>query len=438
LPSRGRTSCAVALAIALAWGAVSRAEDPECGPFPIAAAAPAPARCGEPGIEPAAASGPGEFSRIELEAPGVRELAIPGESLLALPKGPGGLPLDYELGPGARIASSFFSPVLCATVARVVGPEGATPAELVTRVPATAALVPHSLYLPAGELRALEPGSADPYRPLQYALDEIEVEAMWRVSDGAGVTVALLDSAPDVAHRELSGVRVVPLDAAAPAPAAALHGTLLAGVIAARADNAFGIRGIAPGADLAAIPVCGRRRPGARETCGLYEILRGLDSAWEVRARVINLSLVGPSNPLLERAMSRLERLGVGVVAAAGNEGTEHARYPAAYPSVLGVGAVDRRGALYARSNRGLSAKLLAPGVEIVSTAPNSSFAFGSGTSLASAHVSGAMALLVGSGMTPARARALLAPEGASTAPRLRKLCALLERDGRSCTAGSR
>lgn len=434
MPSLCRSS--LALAFALAWSAAARAEDPECEPFAIAGGVSEPARCGEPGIEPARAPESGEFARIEAETPALRELARPGEALLALPKGPGGdLPGDYELGPGARIASSFFSPVLCATVARIVGPEGATPGQLVTRVPATAALVAHSVYLPAGEARALERGGTDPYRDLQYALDEIEVEAMWRVSDGGGVTVALLDSAPDPAHRELAGVRIVPLDASAPAPPAALHGTLLAGVIGARVGNGFGIRGVAPGADLVAIPVCGRKQRGAPETCGLYEVLRGLDAAWEQKARVVNLSLVGPSNPLLERAVSRLERLGIGLVAASGNENTEQARYPAAYPSVLGVGAVDRRGTLYARSNRGLSAKLLAPGVEIVSTAPNSSFAFGSGTSLAAAHVSGAMALLVGSGMTPAQARALLVPDGARQPARLRKPCALLERSGRSCPA---
>jgi subtilisin family serine protease len=322
--------------------------------------------------------------------------------------------------------------VLCATVARVVGPPGASPAQLVTRLPATAALVPHSVYLPSGEARALEPRASDPYRDLQYALDQIEVERIWQVSDGTGVTVALLDSAPDASHRELAGVRVLPLDASR-AAIPALHGTLLAGLIGARSANGYGIRGVAPGADLAAIPVCGAERPGAPETCGLYEILRGLDAAWEQRARVVNLSLVGPSNPLLERAVSRLEALGVALVAAAGNEGTEQARYPAAYPSVLGVGAIDRSGERYARGNRGLSVKLLAPGVEIVSTAPRSSFAFGSGTSLAAAHVSGVMALLVGAGLTPGEARALLAPDQAREPQVLPRACDLLARSGRSC-----
>jgi subtilisin family serine protease len=421
------------LVVAVASGASG--QEPECEPFDLRAGEPQPSHCAELGIVPGGAAVSGaDLVNLELPVPHVRELARPGESLLALPKGPDGrLPEDFELGPGARIASSYFSPVLCATVARVVGPPGASPAELVTRVPASAALVPHSVYLPAGEARALAPREADPYRNLQYALDHIEVESMWSVSDGGGVTVALLDSAPDASHRELAGIRVLPLDESAPPPAPGVHGTLLAGLIAARSGNGYGIRGVAPGADLAAIPVCSPPRPGESESCGLYEILRGLDSAWAQSARVVNLSVVGPSNPLLERAVSRLERLGVALVAAGGNEGTEQARYPAAYPSVLGVGAVDRSGARYARGNRGLSVKLYAPGVEIVSTAPRQSFAFGSGTSLAAAHVSGVIALLVGAGVTPAEARALLAPDGAIEPAALPRACELLTRAGKKC-----
>jgi subtilisin family serine protease len=100
---------------------------------------------------------------------------------------------------------------------------------------------------------------------------------------------------------------------------------------------------------------------------------------------------------------------------------------------VLGIGAIDRSGQRYARGNRGLSVDLLAPGVEIVSTAPRSSFAFGSGTSLAAAHVSGVLALLVGAGVTPAEAADALVPEGETSPPALSTACELLARTGRSC-----
>jgi subtilisin family serine protease len=67
----------------------------------------------------------------------------------------------------------------------------------------------------------------------------------------------------------------------------------------------------------------------------MADLLRGLDEAWKQGARVVNLALVGPPDPVLERAVDRMRDLGVLLVAAAGNDGRTGARYPAAYPSVL-------------------------------------------------------------------------------------------------------
>jgi len=188
--------------------------------------------------------------------------------------------------------------------------------------------------------------------------------------------------------------------------AAGVHGSLMAGVVRAVAGNGFGIAGVAPGADLVGVPVCRPRGASASDECRLFELLRGVDVAWEQGAQVLNLSLVGPPNRLLRKAMDRMDELGVLLVAAAGNEGVAEPRYPAAYPSVIGVGAVDRAGALYARGNRGASVEVLAPGVEILSTVPGGGFAFGDGTSLAAAHVSGVLALAVSASGDPRAARA--------------------------------
>jgi len=100
-----------------------------------------------------------------------------------------------------------------------------------------------------------------------------------------------------------------------------------------------------------------------------------------------------------------LDQLGVLLVAAVGNEGLSEPRYPAAYPSVIGVGAVDRAGQRYARGNRGPDVEILAPGVEILSTVPGGSFAFGDGTSLAAANVTGLLAVAVGASSDPRAAR---------------------------------
>ncbi|MEB2346008.1 MAG: S8 family serine peptidase [Deltaproteobacteria bacterium] len=384
----------------------------------------------EPGVQPSStgerSGGPGAIVPLPATRPVAEPAAEPpSEVLLVLPKGPDGkVPTDFELAPGASVASSYFSPILCATVVHVSGPPGLDPAALVTDAPGEAVTVPNDVYTGAqAELRPLAPAAGDdPYRPLQWGLDRSGAERAWPTSDGRGARVALLDSAPDVGHRDLAGVRLAPLSDAPGAPAPAgpgTHGTLMAGVVRAVASNGFGIAGIAPGAELVGIPVCRPRGASAADECRLFELLRGVDVAWGQGAQLLNLSLVGPPNRLLRKAMDRMDELGVVVVAAAGNEGVAEPRYPAAYPSVIGVGAVDRNGAPYARGNRGASVEILAPGVEVLSTVPGEGFAFGDGTSLAAAHASGVLALAIAASGDARAARAAFfeAAQARSEAP---------------------
>lgn len=474
----GRTLAIGLLVLACEAGAESTGPGPPCGPFDGRNAPTRPATpLQEPGItspgsETAPAPGGGEILRLPI--PDSRAKASPSrseseperasEALLALPKdASGGLPTDFELAPGARIARSHFSPVLCATVARVVGPAGVSPRDLVPRLPDSALVVANDLYASAVEEpdpdrpADLRPGRrGDPYGSLQYGLEASGVRRARRLGDGSGVRVALLDSAPDSSHRDLGRVEMHGPPGSAPAPAAAgdaapiepgLHGTLMAGVIAAREDNGFGIAGLAPGARLLSVPVCApsgapsaERGPaaGAGGRCLLYDLLRGLDLAWEAEAQILNLSLTGPANPLLARGVARLEELGLVVVAAAGNEELDEPRYPAAYPSVIGVGAHDREGAPFARGNRGPWVELAAPGVEVISTVPGDAFAFGDGTSLAAAHVTGMLAVLTGVTKDARLARAELfrtihASGTQRSPPLLPSICEVLPRLDRSC-----
>ncbi|MDH3687106.1 MAG: S8 family serine peptidase [Myxococcales bacterium] len=440
-----RLTCLLTLAgLSSATGVAAAGEPGLCPVYEKRYAAPTASECAEPGVTaPAAAPVPAGAGIVPLPAPPrqATPTASAAEALLALPKLPGGtLPTDFELGPDAVIAESYWSPVLCSTIARVTGPPGSTLAALVPQVPAAGTVVENTRYVTAAvRLRpAPEPGSPDPHLGLQYGLAQSGAPAARAITNGTGARVALLDSAPDPAHPELEGIRLESLgDVAAPTPAA--HGTLMAGVISARENNGFGIAGVAPGADLLAIPVC-RPEASLADSCGLYSLLRGIDRAFEVEAHVVNLSLVGPANELLERAVDRLDGLGVVVVAAAGNEGTSDPRYPAAYPSVVGVGAVDANRAAFARGNSGPSVELTAPGVAVLSTVPGASFAFGDGTSLAAAHVSGVLALLVASGSTPLDARTALfeagnaLPSAVGLATPLAPVCDALERLGSPCT----
>jgi hypothetical protein len=359
------------LAVLLAPPSVAKEEAP-CGPFEagptgiVELAADRTVR--DPGIQAPTSDGaahdPGSIVPLPGAAPGTAsdepadseatagDAAATGrasEALLALPKNAAGaIPTDFELGPGAAIAQSFFSPVICATVARVTGPPGSTLDQLVTVVPDTGIVVPNDVYASAAdELTpvAASPAAADPYAPLQYGLALAGVRDARSLGAGEGVRVALLDSAPEFAHRDLAPSRILAV-ATDEKSKAGVHGTLMAGVIGAAENNGYGIAGLAPKARIVSIPVC-TPKGGAGGQCTIYQMLQGFDRAFDAEAVIVNLSLSGPPNPLLERGVARLEELGLVVVAAAGNEGREDRRYPAAYPSVVGRrGDRSRREAL--------------------------------------------------------------------------------------------
>jgi subtilisin family serine protease len=441
-PARRRVqSAAFGLLVLGLFAAPARAQE-ACGPFEPSSE-PGIGACREPGLS-STPGAPDAFTRVQASPDDAGAISVPGEALLALPKQPdGSIPTDFVLAPGAKVAGSFFSPILCATIARVTGPGGG-PDALFESLPDGAIAVPHHVYRTAGAnvrlLGAPGPGTGpDPYRPLQYALDQLGVDRERGVGSGAGVRVAVLDSAPDTGHPDLAGLKVRAVEGGPPTTPA-IHGTLVSGVIRAVEGNAFGIAGVAPASDTVAIAICSAGAAGASDRCGLYDALKGLDAVWEMGAAVANLSIVGPPNALLERSVNRLESLGVLIVAAAGNEGTREPRYPAAYASVIGVSAIDRLGRPFVRANRGPSAELDAPGVEILSTHPGATFAFVDGTSLSAAHVSGLLALLLSNGVEPLAARSALFgaavpdPGNPGTA-RLAPVCDALARAGRPCVA---
>lgn len=167
------------------------------------------------------------------------------EWLVVLPKLPDGSvgASDFRLGPEAEIGESRFSPVLCATIVRVVGPPGATPESLIASLPDGAAAVPNDVYQTAATnepdtSRAAPAQRPDPYRLLQYSLDRVGAdEAPLR---GKGVRVAILDSRPALDHPDLASVEL--LETNRVGQTVGLHGTLIAGILAATPDNGFGIR----------------------------------------------------------------------------------------------------------------------------------------------------------------------------------------------------
>ncbi|MEM7429905.1 MAG: S8 family serine peptidase [Pseudomonadota bacterium] len=140
-------------------------------------------------------------------------------------------------------------------------------------------------------------------------------------------------------------------------------------------------------------PPSRRYRKSIGET---FHLLRGLDWAAGNGAKVVNLSFAGPRDPLMERALRAAEEQGIVAVAAAGNRGPRaKPAYPAAYDDVIAVTATDQRDRLYRRSNRGDYIHIAAPGVNIFSASGKKGYRFRSGTSMATAYVSGAAAILL-------------------------------------------
>jgi hypothetical protein len=246
-----------------------------------------------------------------------------------------------------------------------------------------------------------------PLADAQYALGRMRVPEAHRVATGQEVVVAVIDSGVDRSHPELARSVSDGFDAVGGRLSAHAHGTGTAGVIGAGAQ----LTGVAPGARLLAVRAFTGEagKPGAQGTT--FHVLRAIDWAHQRAARVVNMSFAGPPDPLLSRTLRAGRDKGMVFVAAVGNEGPNaKPLYPAADESVIAVTASDKADGLYASANRGAYICVTAPGVDIVTAAPGGAYGLSSGTSLAAAHVSGAIALLLQGRphLTPEEIRAVL------------------------------
>ncbi|MHC3389765.1 type VII secretion-associated serine protease mycosin [Streptomyces lavendulocolor] len=272
------------------------------------------------------------------------------------------------------------------------------------------------------------PARADGIRAQQWGLEALHTETAWRTTKGAGVTVAVLDtgvddSHPDLVGNVLPGKDLIGFGAGRGDRPWARHGTSMAGIIAGHGHGPGredGVLGIAPEAKILPVRVIlesgDPARTKARNTRGTA-LAQGIRWAVDQGADVINLSLGDDSksahpdageDAAVQYALSK----GAVVVASAGNGGDkgDHISYPAAYPGVIAVTAVDRYGTHAAFSTSRWYATVSAPGVDIVIADPDRKYYQGWGTSAASAFVSGAVALVRAAhpNLTPAQVKKLL------------------------------
>jgi subtilisin family serine protease len=262
-------------------------------------------------------------------------------------------------------------------------------------------------------------GDAAPLAP-DWSDAELRGRALRSLASGAGVRIAVIDGGVDRAHPALANAAIVERDLTGEGAAAEAHATAVVGALVG--NGAGGVAGLAPGAEVLALRACIAPRPDAMPArCLTSNLARALDAALAAGSRVINLSVAGPPDRIVARMVAAAVRAGALVVAAAGNGGPRAApAFPAALSPVLAVTAVDARGRLYRKANRGEYVDLAAPGVELRCLTTRAGSALASGTSFAAPRVSAAAALLLelDGALAADRLAALLAETARDAGPR--------------------
>lgn len=240
--------------------------------------------------------------------------------------------------------------------------------ERLQRIDPGAEMAFNHVYAPAGEVAGPLGGGPAPAGP-----------------PPAGAALGLIDTGVDSGHPALSGSRITQRGFAG-SPRIGAHGSAVASLMVGRSGP---FSGGAPGRALLVADIYGGQAAGGSST-GLAQAL-----AWmtEQRAAVVNVSLVGPRNALVERAVARAQARGVTVVAAVGNDGpAAPALFPASYEGVIGVTAVNARNQVLPEAARGTQVDYAAPGADMAAAGPSGGWTAVRGTSFAAPIVAGLLA----------------------------------------------
>ncbi|WP_199617189.1 S8 family peptidase [Paenibacillus alkalitolerans] len=221
----------------------------------------------------------------------------------------------------------------------------------------------------------------------------LRVPSVWNRASGAKVKIGVIDTGVDYQHPDLQSIlsrginlvnpRTLPHDDNG-------HGTHIAGTIAA--TGRWGMSGIAPRATI--YPVKAFDHNGS---AFVSDIIHGIDWCVQNGVDIINMSfgMRKRSEAMLE-AVRNATRSGVVIVASSGNDGKRgYVDYPARFAQTISVGAIDSKGKVAHFSNRGKRIDVYAPGERVLSTWPNRRYHEMSGTSMATSHVTGIVALLL-------------------------------------------
>ncbi len=229
----------------------------------------------------------------------------------------------------------------------------------------------------------------DPYFKLQSNLHELEIARVHGVATGRNVTIAIIDTGVDTKHPDLAGQIKMTKNLALGISASFngdVHGTAIAGAIIAQKDNKTGIVGVAPNARLIVLKACWPDKVDSfSAACNSFTLALAINTAIQLQADVLNMSLSGPRDPLVQILLEKAVEKGMIIVAADSAE--EKLRFPASLPDVISVSERSSR----ATQRRPFSI----PGEQILTTLPHGTYDFVSGSSMSSAQVSGLIALLL-------------------------------------------
>lgn len=249
------------------------------------------------------------------------------------------------------------------------------------------------------------PASADAIRDRQYWLSDYGFTQAWKITKGAGVKVAVIDTGIDVSHPDLLGSVIQGVDISTPSALVeqtpvqdfGYHGTMVASLLAGRGHGKnLGLIGVAPESQLISVAMRFDLQPQNTDE----QVAAGIHYAVDAGAKVINLSLTRNSKDwpaLWDEAFQYAFDNDVVVVAAAGNRasGTDQVGAPATIPGVLVVAGVDKNANISNQaSTDGLTIGVSAPATDLVSAYPGGDYKIWSGTSGAAPIVSGLVALI--------------------------------------------
>lgn len=231
----------------------------------------------------------------------------------------------------------------------------------------------------------------DTYFDLQFNEQAQALSLMHNSVTGRGVKIAIIDTGVDVNHPDLKGQIKQShnfIDANQESFWSDIHGTAVAGIIAAKPGNKFGIVGLAPNAEVWALKACWQLQKQRSEAqCNSFTVASAISHAIDNGADILNISFAGPSDPLIARLVAAAISNNILVVAS--DPVTGDNRYPALLPNVVAArqinsdSGVDQNSSIYIDGN------------DILSTGPGGGFDFFSGSSMSAARISAYSALII-------------------------------------------